>query len=556
MSLGTIRRKPVHRRWVFGGATISLVALLLFVIGTAGGSSLTGSNFEIDTDANLVVNGAAPAIDWLTGGSGTSMRSGVTVKADAPSGSSDDSFGNGTKEDDAVPTVIDGSIPPNKSDLKNFGIYVEKTNSGSFMNLFWTRVQDPSGTTNMDFEFNQSSTVSSNGVTPVRTTGDLLIEYHLDNGGSVATLSLRSWTGSSWGAETALTGNAIGSINTSPIAAAASGGLGSLSARTFGEASINMSAILPSGQCRSFGSAYLKSRSSDAFNSAVKDFIAPLTANITNCGSILVKKTDFNSGAALDGASFSVSPGQPDSNGVPAQSSNLSHVGATGSGLYCIDNLFFGNHTVTETAAPTGYDKANPDHQDFNVTDNGTCASRVANNDPPDLTFRDPPILGAIQITKTAKDKACTGAGVPAGCAGNGSRYLSGVIFEIKNSQGTVVATSTGTNSSGVTCVENLPLATYTVHEQAAPTGYSAAADQTAAVTASGTCSSGAVAKSFVNTPLSKITVSFDSKVDGATTATIQCTGEGSPANLPEGTPKVLDDLAPGSYQCTVVVDP
>ena len=545
-----------HRRsrlWLFMGTGATLAGLLLFVIGAAGGASLPGSSFEIDSDANLVVN-TAGNIDWLAGGSGTAFRTGVTSKNDAPTGSSDDSFGNGTKESDAVPTVIDGSIPPNKSDLKTFGIYVEKTATKSFMNLFWSRVQDPTGTTNMDFEFNQSSTVSSNNVTPVRTTGDLLIEYHLDNGGSVATLSLRTWDGSAWGNETALTGSAIGSINSTAIAGAASGGLGSLSARTFGEASIDLSTILPSGQCKTFGSAYLKSRSSDSFTSAVKDFIAPLTANITNCGSVLVKKTDFNSGAALDGATFKVEKGVV-TNGVEAAESAVPHVGAAGSGLYCVDNLFLGNHTVTETAAPTGYDKASPDNQVINVTDNGTCAARIAATPVvPDATFRDPPQLGAITITKTAKDKACIAAGDPdSSCSAASTRLLSGVGFEIK--QGDTVVGSGSTNSSGVLCVGSLPLGTYTVHESAAPTGYSAAADQTAVVTA-GTCATGSIPKSFVDTPLSKITVSFESKVAGATTATIQCTGEGSAANLPQGTPKVLDDLVPGSYSCTVVVDP
>jgi len=58
------------------------------------------------------------------------------------------------------------------------------------------------------------------------------------------------------------------------------------------------------------------------------------------------------------------------------------------------------------------------------------------------------------------------------------------------------------------------------------------------------------------DTPLSQITVSFHSKVAGATTATIQCTGDASPQNLPDGSPRTLDDLVPGTYTCTVVIDP
>ena len=35
-----------------------------------------------------------------------------------------------------------------------------------------------------------------------------------------------------------------------------------------------------------FGQAYLKSRSSDAFTSEIKDFIAPIPINITNCAPV------------------------------------------------------------------------------------------------------------------------------------------------------------------------------------------------------------------------------------------------------------------------------
>ena len=102
-----------------------------------------------------MVDGPADCIDWLAGGSGTALRAGVLTKNDVPSGTNDDSFGQGTKENDANPTIVAGSIPPNKSDLKTFGVYPEATANGKFLELFWSRVQSPQGTTNMDFELNQ-----------------------------------------------------------------------------------------------------------------------------------------------------------------------------------------------------------------------------------------------------------------------------------------------------------------------------------------------------------------------------------------------------------------
>ncbi|NIR35546.1 MAG: hypothetical protein GWO04_06990, partial [Actinobacteria bacterium] len=73
------------------------------------------------------------------------------------------------------------------------------TDAGHWLHLFWTRVQDPSGTTNLDFEFNQSLTPSANGVTPVRTVGDLLLTYDLSKGGTVPVISIREWDGGDWG---------------------------------------------------------------------------------------------------------------------------------------------------------------------------------------------------------------------------------------------------------------------------------------------------------------------------------------------------------------------
>ncbi|WP_344378901.1 hypothetical protein, partial [Agromyces tropicus] len=90
--------------------------------------SLDGSNFEIDSDANLVVDNVGWD-DWASVD--------YVVQPDAESGTGDDSFGQGSKEDTPVPSPVTGSIPPNKSDLKNFGLYLEETPGGDFLHLFW-----------------------------------------------------------------------------------------------------------------------------------------------------------------------------------------------------------------------------------------------------------------------------------------------------------------------------------------------------------------------------------------------------------------------------------
>src|SRR3954451_4464950 len=290
-----------RRWWIIGAVMLAAAAVGLSGAVRAPAASpcattsvLSGSNFEVDTDANMKVDGAGDCIDWLAGGTGTPLRTGVLSTTDKPTGATDDAFGQGSQEDDANPTIVAGSIPPNKSDLKTFGLYAEVTATGKYLELFWSRVQNPSGTTNMDFELNQKNcepaaiptNCSTNGVTPARTIGDKLITYDLANGGTVPTISIRSWTGSAWGAPTDMTaaGEAVASVNTSAILPADGDGIGALDAFTFGEAAISFDAIFPNPQsCGALGAAYLKSRSSTSFNSEIKDFIAPAKISVSNC---------------------------------------------------------------------------------------------------------------------------------------------------------------------------------------------------------------------------------------------------------------------------------
>jgi len=255
----------------------------------------TGTPIEIDGD---LIDDPAAGKDWETAGlvNCTSTPK-VGCALDLPTGQTDDSFGNGTKEDTPVPSVVDGSIPNNKSDLLRFYVGTERFVTTDFLYLAWERVQEPNGTTNMDFELNQSSTLSSNGKTPVRTAGDVLIKYDLSQGGVNPVLGFHKWVTSGaceaqgakapcWGPVQPITVDVAAAINTvivtDPISPSAPR---QLSLRTFGEARINLQAagIFVEGQCVNFGQAYLKSRSSDSFTAAVKDFIAPIGIRVSNC---------------------------------------------------------------------------------------------------------------------------------------------------------------------------------------------------------------------------------------------------------------------------------
>lgn len=665
-------------KWLTALVSASMTLVFMGVV-LADHQNLGDSFFEIDDSANLKVD-AADHFDWANVADARQL--------DSPSGTNDDAFGQGTKEDSEVPSPVTGSIPPNKSDLKTFGVHLEDDGVNRYLHLFWHRVQDPSGTTNMDFEFNQGEVLSSNGVTPVRMAGDALVQYDLANGGVVPELFLSRWIDGSeepprtsndceasnklpcWSAKVSLTGLnvAIGSINLSSIEGAHSDGLdeiSGISARTFGEATIDFGALTAAlGEgCTSFGSAYLKSRSSDSFTSAVKDYIAPLQVNVDNCATLrIIKQDDSDPGVRLNGASFEVwadnDPGDgaaPDfnvdglENGSDPRLPNYTCTTPQPSlGVCEFLGVLAGDYWVVETGAPTGHNLASPAYQLVTITAGGEDVEATFTNprkpasvvitktddavppnllsgatftlytddDPPEydagdtdiagscttiadgtctisnilppgdyclvetgvptgysaaspqcfalaldqnksVSFVDPRHTGAIKITKTRKHAA----------SGSGDYPHAGVKFTITGGELVAPGTEVTTDANGTACLGGLVLSShvggYTVTETV-PTNYVADgnASKSVLVTQVATCGSGNEDPvAFSNTPLTNITVSVDSLVDGGTKSTIHCVIQGGasvgsvdPAQ--EDPTLNLTNKLPGTYVCTIFVDP
>jgi len=267
-------------------------------------SNPVANGTQLEIDGNVVPNGG---LDWETAGFVSCLPQILGCSLDrSDKDPLDNAFGEGTKEDDAVPTIVTGGIPPEKSDLHRFYIRNNRalTNPADatsavhdFLYLAWERVNNPNGTTNMDFEFNQSTQTSANGVTPVRTAGDVLIEYNLSSGGDNLTMLSHRWITSGtcalnganppcWGPAVSLAGAFTGAVNTlASIDDHIDPGDRTLSPFTFGEVKIDMQAaqFFSGQQCTSFGRAFLKSRSSDTFSSVIKDFVTPIPISITNC---------------------------------------------------------------------------------------------------------------------------------------------------------------------------------------------------------------------------------------------------------------------------------
>src|SRR5215510_6090332 len=178
-------------------AFILTAVLALSSTGSARATLSGGSTFE-SGDGDRAPNTSAPpaAHDWNSPVEtitcpNTIPGSGTNCGLDLVKNQGDNSLGQGSKEDDPVPTVVNGSIPPSKDDLSRFYINKERINGQDYLYLAWER-SNLLGSAHLDFELNQNSTLSANGVSPVRTAGDLLIDF--DFGGSgVPVLTKHTW---------------------------------------------------------------------------------------------------------------------------------------------------------------------------------------------------------------------------------------------------------------------------------------------------------------------------------------------------------------------------
>jgi hypothetical protein len=654
-------------------AALSVVFLVSSSSGTLAGSTFSSNNGSLTPTAPATHDWNSPLqaiVCPASPGSGTNCG----VDFVKPS-TVDNALGQGTKEDATSVTVVQGSIPPNKDDLSRFYINQEKVGTTNFLYLAWER-SNVLGSAHMDFEFNQSqvgiTTSTTGGVTLNRTAGDVMITF--DFGGSGAPVLgkltwLTSGPGSAcfvakappcWGNFVDLTaaGDAEGQVNASDVTdSVGPGGSFDLPAGTFGEAGINLNAagLFTNGQCTTFGDAWLKSRSSgSSFGSELKDFIAPIPVNISNCGTIIVKKvtvpagqtdsfgytatgglspTSFNlTGAAGSdtqtytnvpaGGPYTVTEGSTtgyDLTGLVCTSANSTSTTSTSGATATVSNLA-ADDTVTctytntkrgaivvkkVTVPPTpivvngfpstqfpfspsgfgsGFNLTGGGSQTFTnlvptttsggpysvsetppsgwTSDGGSCdngttaAIKVNPGATTTCTFTNTENLGAIQITKTSSKASAT--------------PIQGVTFDIStdaadsNKVGSVT-----TNASGIACLDTLPFATagttYYVTETSAPAGWSIDHKSAVAVVVNrnATCSSGTPnTTSFTDTPLTDLKVTATGEVSGQTKSTITCTNSAAAnvGNSPQGPadPAEVDanGLKPGTYTCTVTIDP
>jgi uncharacterized surface anchored protein len=183
---------------------------------------------------------------------------------------------------------------------------------------------------------------------------------------------------------------------------------------------------------------------------------------------------------------------------------------------------------------------------------NRTVDFDLAAQDTVECTFTNTLQTGAIEITKTRKHAA----------DGSGDHPHAGVDFTIEGGILPSGGTTVQTDANGMVCLDGLVFDDYTVTESV-PSGYMAdgATSKDVTVSAVSTCGDGNEATvSFGNTPLTDLDVIVDSQVPGGTSSDIECRNEadeivasGGPGDdITAG----VDGLLPGTYVCTVIIDP
>jgi hypothetical protein len=491
---------------------------------------------------------------------------------DAQATTSDSAFAGGTKQDNSCPRVITAKAP-NKDDLKRvyFANKQDPVTGDIFLELAWVRITQntTSPSAHVAFEFNQSDAPcgsQSDGLVQ-RTAGDMLIVYDFEGGATdTPTLRLSRWvtsgacevgsnTAPCWGPAVNLTqgGFAEGRVNTStvgPVLDQVADPDENLQLNEFGEAGINLTdagVFDNTTGCVSFGKAYAVSRTSGSSSTAqMKDLVGPGDVNINNCGGIIIRKEtvpspdptdntfDYSTTGGLTPATFDLKNGESQEYGAEVQA---------------------GPYSVTETDANqnnfalTAIDCSASDNTNGSTTDpdlaTGTVDIVLEPGDTVDCTFVNSLQTGAIKIIKDRKHAA----------DGPGDHPHAGVDF-------TVDGQTVTTDANGEACVDGLDLNnTYTVHEET-PAGYAANPDQDILVDNTATCEEtpyGGETANFHNTPLTNLTVSVDSQVDGGTASTINCGGETASTDANGDGELTLSDLEPNDpdgLTCTIVIDP
>jgi Prealbumin-like fold domain len=577
MSLGSIRRRPVRRRWVFGITTAVLAAVTVFIVASASGIVPgSPSNFE-SGDGNMIVDTSGNH-DW----------SNVTFvhATDLFKDGADDSFDTGGKQDTTCPDVIGHQNPP-KDDFTDVAFFFEQTATSDPYLYGATIRYAPNGTAAEVVEFNKGTAGACPNAPSLlqRVAGDKLLAIDYTQGGASVVFNVLTWVTSGacfvgshsapcWGASvlTVAAAGGEGAASTADISAANNPiSNADIKAGQFAEFGINLKVaqIFGTQGCTSFASTTWGSRSSgSSFVASTKD-ITVLHRTISNCATVIIRKvtTDSNTSVLFN---YSANIVRLDPAGT------VTSFGLHGGENNTITGVKPGQYFTTEADPGPAYklDSISCAASDLShgstidSTTNPTASFTVKADDTIDCTFTNSPVKGAFIILKKSQK---TGNNVLKA----GAEFCFAASNDCSTTN--VVDNGTGDNDQtiGKLCVSDVPTGTYKVNETKAPPGYGSASESNVSVTVSGgtNCTDNLPSASvtFTDPPLADIQVNFRDGGSGETSLDVPlaCTGDtsgtsdsttvepGWQKSLTITGVKVTSSSKPAiTFTCTIKIDP
>jgi hypothetical protein len=297
--------KMHFRRWCVFASTaprpllmVTAFLLLLLIAGPVANRPLLAGNtvgsFEID--GNLTVDhpvALTEPIDWDS----SPFPAALTTFTDG-TGSTDDIFGLGSKENDQSTWICTAGSAPAKGDVVNeisingappiageiaFRFFPVNGVEKQFLYANWSRLSN-NGDAHIDYEFNPAdpATKPANAncpQLPLRTPGDFVISFDTQFGGAIINVSTFTWNGTTFAP---LSVGSQGVLWDAAVNTAASiTGLTVTGTNLFGELALDVSDTIGTIACNKVLFASMKTRASTSLTAELKDRTRVKPVNFT-----------------------------------------------------------------------------------------------------------------------------------------------------------------------------------------------------------------------------------------------------------------------------------
>lgn len=514
-SVGTSHRFPRGRKT---GAFLLVLGLLsamftVFAPGARAAPIVPGNlgDFAIDGDQTTLATGNL--IDWQTVKTDPRITQWALIHDDNDPDTNDSTYIDSAKEQDPSTWGCAAAESPPKDDIFRLYLASQITAADQLLHLGYVR-STGTGDTDINIEFNQlSGQFSCPGDTDgrIRTDGDLMISFTFGGGNDPSVIEVYRWdstVGVSYPGDPPpdiddkVAGDGHWDLVLVPVAAVGADNAGktivdyffesdTLAKRTFGEVTLDLGLLFDNGllDCPGLGFVTVHSRASHSFSSDLKDLFPETSFNLSDCGSLRLKKVDER-GRPMGGVTFGLYTINGDETkgalaqlptAPPTDLTCITSIVTATLGVCTIPRIPAGTYLLDEIDLPAGY-MADPDLP-YRVTIG--AFENIDLSDAPGEWFVNTLKTGSVTVTKLLADGEENPIDLTGGTGGNIAYYddfLVGARFDLRqggvnanNADGTpafcVIETSginLETNTASCTITRVL-YGDYIVHETAPP---------------------------------------------------------------------------------------